>query len=65
MKPYYSKDNELSLTTELYDDLLESIANCIAMANMMPCTEISLRHNYVEVPIYSNSNAQVLYDTWV
>lgn len=64
MKPHHSKDNEITFTTEKYDDLLEVISNCIVMAGMMPCTEINLRHNYVEIPVYSNSDAQKLYDNW-
>lgn len=65
MKPLYSKDNKITFTTEPYDNLLEVISNCIAIADMMPCTEINLKHNYVEIPVYSNSNAQDLYDKWL
>ena len=66
MKPYHysDTDNEISFTTEVGDNLLDVIKNCISMATMMPDTGIMLRHNYVEYSIYSNDNAQELYDKW-
>lgn len=62
MKPYL--EEHITITTEKSDNLLEVIKNCILLATMMPNTDIFLFHNYVEIQIYSNSNAQQLYDNW-